>query len=68
MEGVARHIQDPVARLRFLKVAAPCVEAGATSSTRSGRRTLLMLVVCLAAIACVIIAFAAGYEKAGGFR
>jgi hypothetical protein len=29
VEGVALHIGDPVARLRFLRIAAPCAETAA---------------------------------------
>lgn len=63
MEGVARHIQDPVARLRFLRVAAPCV---GSRSAKSGHRTILLLLLSLAALAVLIIAFAAGHGKAPG--
>lgn len=35
VEGVAMHIGDPVARLRFLKVAAPCAQSGAPIPRRS---------------------------------
>jgi hypothetical protein len=59
MEGVARHIQDPVARLRFLRVAAPCVQPG---SAKPGRRPSLLLLLSLAAIACLITALIAGYR------
>jgi hypothetical protein len=57
MEGVARHIQDPVARLRFLRVAAPCVQSG---SARPAQRPILILLLSLAAIACLIIVLVVG--------
>jgi hypothetical protein len=60
MEGVARNIQDPVARLRFLRIAAPFV---GSESARGRRRAIPLLLLSLAAIVCVIVVFAAGHGK-----
>jgi hypothetical protein len=51
MEGVARHIEDPVARLRFLRIAAPFVGSG---SAGPGRRRIPLLLLLLSAIVGVI--------------
>ena len=51
MEGVARHIEDPVARLRFLRIAAPFV---GSSPAASGRRRIPLLLLLLSAIVGVI--------------
>src|SRR5579872_6078780 len=54
VEGVATHIGDPVARLRFLKVATPCVPTGAVAPSRP--RTAKLLVE-LAVVVALILAF-----------
>jgi hypothetical protein len=55
VEGVALHIGDPVARLRFLKVATPCIHARSPVPPRS--RTAKLLVE-LAVAVLLILAFA----------
>jgi hypothetical protein len=55
VEGVALHIGDPVARLRFLKVATPCVPSGAVARSRPRAAKLL---VELAVVVALILAFA----------
>jgi hypothetical protein len=54
VEGVALHIGDPVARLRFLKVATPCVPSGAVTPSRP--RTAKLLVE-LAVVIALILGF-----------
>ncbi|HEY3825892.1 MAG TPA: hypothetical protein VGL82_15110 [Bryobacteraceae bacterium] len=54
VEGVALHIGDPVARLRFLKVATPCVPSGAVAPSRPRAAKLL---VELAVVVALILAF-----------
>jgi len=54
VEGVALHIGDPVARLRFLKVAAPCVHTGAPVPRRS---RIFKFLVELAVAVILILAF-----------
>ncbi|MGD1071370.1 MAG: hypothetical protein ABSB15_14610 [Bryobacteraceae bacterium] len=62
MEGVARRIPDPVARLRFLRIAAPFVKSGSTDSERRGiPRPIPLLWLWLAAMVCAIAIFAAGH-------
>ena len=57
---VARHIEDPVARLRFLRVAAPCGKFG---SRFSGWRGILMLLLPLALVVFLILTFAMVYSR-----
>jgi hypothetical protein len=54
VEGVALHIGDPVARLRFLKVATPCVPSGAVAPSRPRAAKLL---VELAVVVALIMGF-----------
>lgn len=56
VEGVARQIGDPVQRLRFLRVAVPCVPA---ESPAQRRLRALMLPSAIAAIFFLILAIAA---------
>ena len=51
VEGVARQIGDPVQRLRFLRVAAPCVPP----RTRAGRRLRVLMYSSAAATALFLI-------------
>ena len=55
VEGVARQIGDPVQRLRFLRVAAPCVPAPSPAH----RLRALMFPSAIAAIVFLILAVAA---------
>ncbi|HEX4137852.1 MAG TPA: hypothetical protein VHY84_24795 [Bryobacteraceae bacterium] len=54
VEGVALHIGDPVARLRFLKVATPCVPSSAVAPSRPRAAKLL---VELAVVVALILGF-----------
>lgn len=54
VEGVALHIVDPVARLRFLKSAAPCVQSPAPVPRRS---RIFKFVLELAVAVILILAF-----------
>jgi hypothetical protein len=55
VEGVALHIGDPVARLRFLKVATPCVNS--SSPPVPSRPRAAKLLVELAVAIFLILAF-----------
>jgi hypothetical protein len=57
MEGVARHINDPVARLRFLRAAAPSASArGARRSYLSRKEVRVVIALLLAVVVCFAIA------------
>jgi|SRR5579863_10278911 len=60
VNGVAEHIGDPVARLRFLRVAAPCAPPRPRTLSRL-RKFIPLLKLVLAAL--LIPAFAAVYVK-----
>jgi len=64
VEAVARHIGDPVARLRFLRVAAPAVPAVPTPSRSRRRRILLaFLALPVAIMALLFLVFAAARAR-----
>src|SRR5579863_10626825 len=62
VEGVAGHIDDPVVRLRFLRVATPCARPG--SPARRRRRAFRLLSE-LALVLFLILAFAMGWMQFG---
>lgn len=59
VEGVARHIGDPVARLRFLRAAAPHARPG----TPATRRRTFMLLLELTLVVFLILAFTMAWVR-----
>jgi len=57
VEGVALHIGDPVARLRFLRAAAPSVEPDASPLPHVPRVRAFRPLVDLAVVVILILAF-----------